>query len=253
MSCFVRVGKLPSRVRTQNLRTVEKRVSHIYTQSTLLSAQTQSHRSCRSYSDNARGKPSLKLTHIDEHGQPAMVDVGNKSITTREATASGRIVLTSAAFDLVVEDEPVQHSSSETRANGSSLSSDEDEALATAKQKARSKGNVLQTARLAAIMASKQTSALIPLCHPLPLTHVHVSFSLAPETRSVWCTATARCDGKTGVEMEALTAVSVGLLTVWDMLKAVAGKEMIVSSPICSSKKKKHRMTLSLRSQTLRS
>ena len=161
-----------------------------------------------------------------------MVDVSSKAVTSREATASGRITLSQAAFALVLEDEGKSFASGMPvgkNHTASSASREDSEALEVAQNKARSKGNVLQTARLAAIMASKQTSSLIPLCHPLPLTHVRVSFSLTPEDRSVLCTATARCDGKTGVEMEALTAVSVGLLTVWDMLKAVAGKEMTVS------------------------
>lgn len=163
-----------------------------------------------------------------------MVDVGDKQITSRSATASGRIVLNSDAFNLLIEDADSQIPS--TRDSGepqrspvTGMNRGTEPEFEKAKRKARSKGNVLTTAQLAAIMASKQTSALIPLCHPLPLTNVKVDLKLEPETSSVLCTATVRCDGKTGVEMEALTAVSVGLLTVWDMLKAVAGKEMIVS------------------------
>lgn len=180
------------------------------------------------------------LTHIGSDGRPNMVDVGDKEVTSRSATASGRIVLNSGAFNLLTEDannsqipstldgsDKAQQQKSPITETGSDPESEVE--LEKAKRKARSKGNVLITAQLAAIMASKQTSALIPLCHPLPLTNVKVELNLEPETSSVLCTATVRCDGKTGVEMEALTAVSVGLLTVWDMLKAVAGKEMIVS------------------------
>jgi cyclic pyranopterin phosphate synthase len=157
-----------------------------------------------------------------------MVDVSNKIPTRRAATASGRIVLNRDAFSLLVDGDHDKLFN---------LPEVEDDTRYTAnvvkgKHKARSKGDVLTTAQLAAIMASKQTSSLIPLCHPLPVTHVHAGFALEPETLSVQCTATVRCDGKTGVEMEALTAVSIGLLTIWDMVKAVAGKEMIVSTDL---------------------
>lgn len=100
--------------------------------------------------------------------------------------------------------------------------------LTPAQEKARRKGDVLTVAQLAAIMGCKKTSELIPLCHPLSLTDIDVK--LLPEecTLSILCTATVKCSGQTGVEMEALAAVSVGLLTVWDMLKAVAGQEMTI-------------------------
>lgn len=176
-------------------------------------------------------KVDTTLTHIDLDGRPTMVDVGDKEITHRVATASGRILLNEIGFSLLSENElnkgsnPTDTSSPSTF-QARSISADAE--FEMRKRKARSKGNVLVTAQLAAIMATKQTSALIPLCHPLPVTHVQVVFTLEPESLSVLCTATVRCDGKTGVEMEALTAVSVGLLTVWDMLKAIGGKEMIV-------------------------
>ena len=127
-------------------------------------------------------------------------------------------------------------------------------ALDEAKRKARSKGDVLTVAQLAAIMGCKRTSDLIPLCHPLQLSHISVklypelhhsdtdNLGNATEARSlrspysVLCVASVSCEGKTGVEMEALTAVSVGLLTVWDMLKAVAGKEMVIGDILVERK-----------------
>jgi len=151
-----------------------------------------------------------------------MVDVGSKDATKRSATASGRIYIPKSAYDLVT---------------GSSDPGCTDKAT----QKARSKGDVITVAQLAAIMGCKRTSDLIPLCHPLQISNVSVT--LTPErdmrrvsppgdqsgvTYSIKCTATVACEGKTGVEMEALTTVSVGLLTIWDMLKAVAGKEMMI-------------------------
>ncbi|KAL1740841.1 hypothetical protein HDZ31DRAFT_85208 [Schizophyllum fasciatum] len=150
----------------------------------------------------------------------SMVDVGDKSPTQRSATASGRILVPAAAYELVTGDYP----------SSLLLSSD---VGPSSQQKARRKGDALTVAQLAAIMASKKTSDLIPLCHPLPITKVDVR--LTPQKYaegaqySIRCEATVKCDGKTGVEMEALTAVSVGLLTVWDMLKAVAGKEMEIT------------------------
>ena len=119
-----------------------------------------------------------------------MVDVGAKNETHRRATAEGVITMLPATFELV--------------------------ASGTAK-----KGDVIGIARVAAIMASKRTADLVPLCHPISLTHVSVDFELDRETSSVRCRATCECRGQTGVEMEALTAVQVGLLTVYDMCKAV--------------------------------
>jgi cyclic pyranopterin phosphate synthase len=161
-----------------------------------------------------------------------MVDVGNKPSTRRSATASGRIVIPKLAFDLVTSSYPVEDDECSVRPG----------AARSAFAKARRKGDALTIAQLAAIMGAKQTSALIPLCHPLPLTNVDVTLvphiQRSSENRtpsdggeeakvySIRCTATVTCEGKTGVEMEALTAVTIGLLTVWDMLKAVAGKDM---------------------------
>lgn len=132
--------------------------------------------------------PSTSLSHFDAAGQAYMVDVGNKAITQRTAVAQGRITMQAETMLLV--------------AQGSSK-----------------KGDVLGIARIAAIQAAKKTSDLIPLCHPVALTKVSVD--LAIDGNSVICTATVSCDGKTGVEMEALTAVQIGLLTVYDMCKAV--------------------------------
>ena len=180
---------------------------------------------------NAEPNATPSLSHIDEHGRPTMVNVGGKAVTRRKAVATGRIVLTRDAFDLVTGTEPYNRDPSTGRPLSTPDTSDPTplSTLEKAKVKARSKGDVLSVAQVAGIMACKATSTLIPLCHPLPLTFVHVELSPVQETLSVRCTATVECDGKTGVEMEALTAVSVSLLTVWDMVKAVAGKEMVVS------------------------
>ena len=131
-----------------------------------------------------------ELTHFDEQGQAHMVNVGAKDETHRVAVASGTIHMAPATFELI--------------------------ASGTAK-----KGDVIGIARVAAIMASKKTAELVPLCHPISLTRVAVEFELDREASAVTCTATCECYGKTGVEMEALTSVQVGLLTVYDMCKAV--------------------------------
>jgi cyclic pyranopterin phosphate synthase len=130
------------------------------------------------------------LTHFDAAGQAQMVDVGAKMETARIARASGRIRMQPATFALI--------------ASGSAK-----------------KGDVLGVARIAAIQAAKRTAELIPLCHPLALTRVAAEFTLDEARSSVTCTVTAETYGRTGVEMEALTAVSVGLLTIYDMCKAV--------------------------------
>jgi cyclic pyranopterin monophosphate synthase len=119
-----------------------------------------------------------------------MVDVGAKAETQRTAVATGRISMQARTLSLILE--------------------------GTAK-----KGDVLGVARIAAIQGAKRTSDLIPLCHPIALTRVAVEFTIDREGTAVECTATAECSGRTGVEMEALTAVSVGLLTIYDMCKAV--------------------------------
>jgi cyclic pyranopterin phosphate synthase len=131
-----------------------------------------------------------KLTHFDERGAARMVDVGAKSETHRTATAAGFIRMLPATLEIV--------------------------ASGTAK-----KGDVLGVARIAAIQAAKKTSELVPLCHPVPLTSVNVEFMLDRKASRIECRATVECTARTGVEMEALTAVQVGLLTVYDMCKAV--------------------------------
>lgn len=136
------------------------------------------------------------LTHFDEGGKAHMVDVSDKAITSRIAVAEGFITMNPATFALVAEG----------RAE---------------------KGDVLGIARLAGIMAAKQTSTLIPLCHPLPITKVTVDLTPDETLPGVRISATVKTTGKTGVEMEALTAVSVAALTVHDMVKAVQ-KDMVI-------------------------
>lgn len=131
-----------------------------------------------------------KLTHFDNSGQAHMVDVGNKASTRRVAVASGVIQMLPATLQLI-------------------------------QQGNAKKGDVLGIARIAAIQASKKTSDLIPLCHPIALTKVAITFEVDDATTSITCTATCETTGQTGVEMEALTAVSIGLLTIYDMCKAV--------------------------------
>jgi cyclic pyranopterin phosphate synthase len=141
------------------------------------------------------GERMTGLTHIDEAGAARMVDVGGKAITAREAVATGRITMSAEAAAAI--------------------------GAGTAK-----KGDVLAVARVAGIMAAKRTSDLIPLCHPLPLTKVEID--LAVDATGVTATATASTKGKTGVEMEALTAATVTLLTIYDMAKAI-DKTMVLS------------------------
>jgi cyclic pyranopterin monophosphate synthase len=134
-------------------------------------------------------KPSSPLTHFDAQGQAHMVDVAAKASTHRVAIAEGRITMLPATLALIQ--------------------------AGTAK-----KGDVLGIARIAGIQAAKKTSDLIPLCHPIALTHVAVEFEIDADSHGVRCRATAECTGQTGVEMEALSAVSVALLTIYDMCKA---------------------------------
>jgi len=131
-----------------------------------------------------------KLSHVDDQGRASMVDVSDKEPTERLATAEAVIVLSAEAYRLVLS--------------------------GTAK-----KGDVLATARIAGIMAAKKTSELIPLCHPLALSHVGVDFDPLPERNAFRIVTSAKTTGPTGVEMEALTAASVAALTVYDMVKAV--------------------------------
>lgn len=131
-----------------------------------------------------------KLTHFDQSGQAHMVDVGDKASTRRVAVASGRISMLPATLKLIQQGDA-------------------------------KKGDVLGVARIAAIQASKKTADLIPLCHPISLTKVAISFEIDEKQTCINCTARTETIGQTGVEMEALTAVSVALLTIYDMCKAV--------------------------------
>ena len=133
--------------------------------------------------------PTKPLTHFDAQGQAHMVDVAGKDVTHRVARAAGSIRMQPATFELI--------------ASGQAK-----------------KGDVIGIARIAAIQGAKRTAELVPLCHPLPITRVAVDFEIMATSHSVRCTAQVEALGRTGVEMEALTAVQVGLLTVYDMLKA---------------------------------
>jgi len=144
----------------------------------------------------AAKSPDAPLTHFDGAGQAHMVDVGAKAETTRVARAQGHIRMAAATFALI-------------------------------KGGSAKKGDVLGIARIAAIQASKRASELIPLCHPLALTRVAAEFTLDARRHRVTLEVTAETVGRTGVEMEALTAVSVGLLTIYDMCKA-ADRGMII-------------------------
>ena len=187
-------------------------------------------------------KSSSHLTHLDRAGRPAMVNVTEKSATKRSATANGRIYVPSVAYELVTS----------TFADFPNSDSEANPTVDRKMEKSRRKGDALTVAQLAAIMGCKKTSDIIPLCHPLPLTHISVTFTpelsnAVPNSEdrncevteiyhSILCEATVSCEGKTGVEMEALTAVSVGLLTLWDMLKAVAGKDMRIGDIMVTHK-----------------
>ncbi len=129
------------------------------------------------------------LTHIDDKGRVRMVDVSAKPATERTARAQAKVVMSPAMFTMICD-------------------------------RSVPKGNVLETARIAGVMAAKQTSSLIPMCHPLNLTHVQVDFFPQADTHAIRLEALARCVGSTGVEMEALTAAAVAALTVYDMCKA---------------------------------
>jgi cyclic pyranopterin phosphate synthase len=129
------------------------------------------------------------FTHVDDEGRVRMVDVSEKAATVREAAAQGIITMQPETFDLIRV------------------------------QKVK-KGNVLETARIAGIMAAKRTAELIPMCHPLSITHVQVDFFPHPDTHSIRIEGVVRVVGQTGVEMEALTAVSIAALTIYDMCKS---------------------------------
>jgi cyclic pyranopterin monophosphate synthase len=138
-----------------------------------------------------------ELSHVDEHGKARMVEVGDKPDTLREARARGAVVMQSSTLELI-------------------------------QRNAVQKGDVLAVAKIAGIMAAKRTSELIPLCHPLPLTSVDLSFRFNAEDGRIDIESVARVTGKTGVEMEALTAVAMAALTVYDMCKAV-DREMSIT------------------------
>ena len=144
--------------------------------------------------DTAAGETGTRLSHVDDEGRVRMVDVGAKAVTRREAVARGSISIAAGALALI-----------------------RDGRIA--------KGDPLQVARLAGIMAAKRTADLIPLCHPLPLSHVEVD--LRERTGGYDIEATARTTAQTGVEMEALTAVAAAALTVYDMVKAI-DKTMVI-------------------------
>ncbi len=145
-----------------------------------------------------------KLSHVDARGRARMVDVGEKAITTREAVASGAVHLNPEVLRLIVTGQ-------------------------------MPKGDVLAVARVAGIMAAKKTPDLIPLCHPLPISWVNVEFTPREAEGILTIEARVKVEGKTGVEMEALTAVAVAALTIYDMCKAV-DKSMVISD-ICLLKK----------------
>ncbi|MFQ3169672.1 MAG: cyclic pyranopterin phosphate synthase [Limisphaerales bacterium] len=148
-----------------------------------------------------------ELTHIDADGDARMVDVSAKPVQTREAVACGEICLAKATLDAIESGQAA-------------------------------KGNVLATARLAGIMAAKKTADLIPLCHPLPITHAEVNFETPPSRDRIVITATARIAAQTGIEMEALTAVSVAALTIYDMCKAIDKQMQITDIRLLSKTKR---------------
>ena len=148
-----------------------------------------------------------ELTHINADGDARMVDVSAKPVQTREAVASGEIRLAKATLDAIESGQAA-------------------------------KGNVLATARLAGIMAAKKTAELIPLCHPLPITHAEVNFKTPPSRDRIVITATARIAAQTGIEMEALTAVSVAALTIYDMCKALDKQMQITDIRLLSKTKR---------------
>jgi len=133
---------------------------------------------------------SARLSHLNDKGEARMVDVSDKSVTSRTAIAEGFVSMAPETLDFILDGEA-------------------------------EKGDVLATARIAGIMGAKKTSELIPLCHPLPLTQVILDFTPSRDPSGIRVEATAKVEGKTGVEMEALTAISIACLTIYDMCKAV--------------------------------
>ncbi len=147
-----------------------------------------------------------KLSHINERGDASMVDVSHKPVQARQAVAAGEIRLGK-------------------------------ETLALIESQSIAKGNVLAAARLAGILAAKQTGNLIPLCHPLPITHCEVDFAIPPSRDRILITASAKVSAQTGVEMEALTAVAIAGLTIYDMCKAVDKKMRLTQIRLISKTK----------------
>ncbi len=148
-----------------------------------------------------------KLSHIDSRGEASMVDVSHKPVSQREAVARGEIHL-------------------------------QKETLVLIERNKIAKGNVLATARIAGILAAKKTGDLIPLCHPLPISHCEVNFEIPKSADRIIITASAKITAQTGVEMEALMAVSVAALTIYDMCKAVDKKMEITGVKLISKTKK---------------
>lgn len=140
----------------------------------------------------------MELTHLDETGRARMVDVGSKAVTHREAVATGTIRMNEACFDAVVSDRVA-------------------------------KGNVLTVAEVAGVLAAKRTGETIPLCHSLALTVCRIEFAPDEREHAITARCTVACDGKTGAEMEALHGVTVALLTVYDMCKAI-DKRMVIEN-----------------------
>ena len=138
-----------------------------------------------------------KLTHFNQAGEAHMVDIADKPSSTRRAIAAGRIAMQAETLELI-------------------------------QQGGHKKGDVLGVARIAGIMATKRTADLVPMCHPLALTHVAVEFETDPDAGAIECTVTTETTGQTGVEMEALTGVQVSLLTIYDMCKSV-DRGMVIS------------------------
>ena len=138
-----------------------------------------------------------KLTHFNQAGEAHMVDIADKPSSARRAIAAGRIVMQAETLELI-------------------------------QQGGHKKGDVLGVARIAGIMATKRTAELVPMCHPLALTHVAVEFATDLDSNAIECTVTAETTGQTGVEMEALTGVQVSLLTIYDMCKSV-DRGMVIS------------------------
>jgi cyclic pyranopterin phosphate synthase len=147
-----------------------------------------------------------KLSHIDAHGEARMVDVSDKPVQKRVAVAQGEIRMSPGTIQLIQEHKVA-------------------------------KGNVFATARIAGILAAKKTGELIPMCHPLPLSHCEINFEIPTGQDRILITASARITAQTGVEMEALTAVSVAALTIYDMCKA-ADKQMQITDITLKSKSK---------------